>query len=711
DWVSHWKISAEELNEIDRNTQEKQSHIFDLIKNEQKLVLHGKILIEVFGKSFLKKNPPLIPSTQKFYQDAFLTVEEIIRTHQMYLLEPLLNKLNAQGKYISGIAEFYIPWVTKALIPYLKYCDKMVGVRELIAYETKVRKESKFAEWLNECDRDPRVVKAGVASDRLFLNRFISHVMQLPLTLGAIQKKTSPTDPEYRNLSKTIKAVKKLSSKIDSMQDCAAKTRAIRNVASQLIWKNGCEVNMEWNSPERLLFKRGNVSKKRDMWLDSSSHLVLMDNYLLMTEEIRETAEIKRYKVSERPIPIEFLLIQISLLDRRTTTQPGQLMNGSISQDEPITYAFKVSYAGKTDSYTFYTNTDVERKEWLKIIGEAQASHRERIKCNEPFKLKILSDAAFAYEKENFPRKLPICSKGSGIEIALQETAEKFPGKIPRPLMYSSVLSSTSFTYQDIEYLLVGLDYGVYMAQSGEVRNWKRVLELKSISQMCVLEQFNVLVLLSDKILQYYKIENIIPVFKGTRTKTIGQKLSKQDVLFFKVGEQKGSTLLFYSKQKVSSSGCYFKVVIPKLEEATGKFEYFEEHKKFNIQADCSGLTIFRNTFAIHTAKGFEVLSLSMLQAQSIPILSEPSTVQKKNVFSSLALIRKKLSSASCRPMGIFKINEMKELLLVYNEFALICSNHGVLSRISLIPFTFRCKGVAFQDDFLVLVSPDVIEV
>ncbi|GMM37637.1 Rho family guanine nucleotide exchange factor [Saccharomycopsis crataegensis] len=715
DWVDHWNLSKEELSEIDEPTLQRQSHLFDLIKGEQRVVTQGRIIVDIYGESFVHQKPPLIPSTDKFYQDAFLTVVPIVETHKKFLLEPLIAKLKT-SKFISGVADLYSKWVHEAFLPYLKYVDRMVGVRELIEYEINVRKTSRFSSWISKMDNDPRVTPFGLDHGRLFGPAFLAATMNLPITLKEIQKYTSPTDPEHKRLDKALKSVRKLINKFNTMQDHAVRTRALSNLNNSLLWRSGKEVDLDWESQDRRIVKRGQVSKKRDMWLNSYSHIILLDNYLLISDEIKDSPTSKKYRVTETPISMNFLLVEIDTSKTfaensggRVGTNSSEISNNDNSQD-PVIYPFKIRDIGHNESWTFYTNSTNDRFEWLNAIQEAQSKYFEQERKKEPLKLRVISDAAFAFDRDDIPHKLPIYPKNSAIDLGLQEVWEQFPGATPRPLMYSKVNSSESFNYNSREYTLIGCGYGVFLSDSSEIRNWKRVLELRNVTQLKVLEEFNLLVVLADRILQYYKLDSIFTVYKGVRNKTIGQRLSKQYVSFFKIGQQKGSTLLFYCKQKVSSSGCFFKVMIPKLDDASNNFEYFEEHRKFNIQAECYNLTIFNNTFSIHTVKGLEILSLSILQSHSIPILTDPNSGNRIE-SGNVEIIRKKISLASCKPMGLFKINENKELLLVYNDFAIICDNHGILSRYSILQFTFRCTKVAFQDDLLIIAGKNIIEV
>lgn len=697
DWVDHWHVTKEELQETSESTQKRQFHIFDLIKAEQRVVNRGRIIVEVYGDSFVSQRPPLLDTSDKFYEDAFLTVIPIVEIHRKYLLEPMVARLRTT-KYISSITDLYLTWIHEAYVPYLKYVDRMVDVRDVIDHELKVKKTLRFATWITQMDSDPRVTAFKLDHGRLFGPSFLADIMNLPITLKEIQKYTAETDPEYRRLDKVIKMVKKLIDKFNLMQARATRIREVANLANSLIWR-GREAQIDFSAPERALIKQGQVSKKRDMWLNLYLYLILFDNYILITDEIKD-APGRRFKVTEEPIALSFLLVEIAAGTEFGATDTG-------NAGDTVFYPFKIRNISIDELYTFYTNLAQERQEWLTAVQEAQAKFFAQVKLHEPFSLRCILDAAFSHDKEDVPHKLPIYPKNSVLDLALQEVSAVYPGKLPMPLMYSKVNVTETFTRDGKRYTLVGLGYGVFMSETTQVRGWVRVLELRSVTQLKVLEEFNVVVVLADRVLQYYRLDSLFAVFKGTANKTIGQKLSKQYVSFFKVGHQKGLTLLFYCKQKVLSSGYFFKVMVPKFDDASGTMEHFEEHRKFNIQAECYNLTIFNNTFLIHTVKGLEILLLSILQPQSIPVLTDARKIENANV----EMIRKKLMLALCKPMGLFKINENKELLLVYTDFAIICNNHGFLSRYNILQFTFKCHRVAFQDDHLIIVGKNIIEI
>ncbi|ODV97117.1 hypothetical protein PACTADRAFT_48873 [Pachysolen tannophilus NRRL Y-2460] len=740
DWVSHWRISDQELSALDIDVVKRQSHIFDLIKSEQRLIANGKVLIEVYGDSFMKQRPKLLPDIDKFYDDAFATVKPLVELHRQHLFEPLISKLNTQGKFLSNISALYLNWIDEVRIAYLKYAERMVSVRELITYETKLRKNSKFSEWLISVDNDPRVLTINVSHDRLFSTSFINHILSLPLTLQAVQDKTMQQDPDYVGLKKVIKAVKKLSSKIDEMQAYALKIKALKNIKHQIVWKSGLEIELNLNKEYRQLIKRGTVIRKRDlkdMWLnDSPVHLILLDNYLLLTEEVVKDSSNVKYKINEKPIPVEYLIIETKTSDtsvvrsseavtashtsplKRSTTESSLHNSANDTQEY---YSFKIRQTSKHHSYTFYTKSLIERNEWLSVLSQVQSTLSRKLRKIEPYKLKIIADSAFSYDQNEMPHNLPIISEGNPMDLAIKEIEKQYPGELPRAQMVSRVLCSTNFRYLDNEYILVGLNFGIFMSDIDNPRNWTRILDLPKVTQIKVLEKFGIIIILNDKVLSYYYIDSLV----ARKQNIVGQKISKQNVCFFKVGQQQGSTLLFFMESRSSVSN--FKVFIPIIDESTGKFEYFLGHKEFLVQGECSGISIFNSTFAVHTTKGFEIMSLSVLKPQFVPDVANTefeensytfadsvNSLAKKTSSSSGAVseqIKKKLNSSSIKPLGIFKLPNKSEFIIVYSELALFINNNGKISRNSYIPFQQKYNNALFDNNYLIMANDDIMEI
>lgn len=695
EWATHWNLTKNDIDDLDEDEVKKQSHIFELIRQQQNIIRLGEIQVKEYGQSFKTANPQLLPDVSKFYNDAFNSVKPLIELHRKHLFEPLLAKLNTQGKYISDVGGIFLEWASRATVPYLKYTESLASVRELIKYEKS--RHSIFAEWLYKIDEHPQVVAASLDHNRIFFSGFIGHTQLLSLALMSVRKKTRTSDVDYTVLGKAIDEVDKLNRKIDEMQEYALQSRHLRVLASQLVWKsNVLERDLKLRESMRRLIKRGEVTRK-DKWTSSLNYLILLDNYLLITEEQKDG----HYKICEKPIPVEFLQVESK-----------DFSNAEISSNENESFPFKIRYTGQHLSFTFCTETMAGRDAWFAAYNQVK-SKKSKASDFEPFKISVLSDQ-FAYEDGTQPQKLPVCVSGSNIDRMLADYQKSIAmefddSSISRPIMVSGVLSGTSFTFEGKSYHALGLNFGLFITEAGTRRGWRRVLDVANVTQIEKLD--TLLVVLSDKGLFYFNLVSLLLNYYGTNIdgKTVGERLSKRDVEFFKIGSYYNTKLLFLMKKPIQSlGGPRFKVFTP-IFDSFGSFQYFQLYRRFQHSSECYDLSIFNSMFVLHAVKGFEILSFQvMYESQHIPKF----LANMKKPKSELEMIKKTLKSGSSKPLLMSKVLHKSQFYLVYDSFAIVIDTIGQLINDSFIfPFKFKCKSATLQDNFLICIGEDIVEV
>lgn len=235
------------------------------------------------------------------------------------------------------------------------------------------------------------------------------------------------------------------------------------------------------------------------------------------------------------------------------------------------------------------------------------------------------------------------------------------------------------------------------------------------MTQIAVIEEFNLFILISDKTLIAYHLDVVCPSngpggssASETSSRKAPQKISgSRDVTFFGVGRMKDRTLIFYKKGGMSSST--FKVLEPVLHRVAersrarhflskGTLESFREYDEFYIPSDCTALEIFTTTLAIATTKGFEVLNLDKKTPFSVPDLKQPH----------VATIARRLENVA--PLAMFRLSDL-EFLCIYEECAVYVNKHGDISRSVVMEFVGRVKAAALISGFLVLFDDDFVQV
>ncbi|RLV94297.1 Rho1 guanine nucleotide exchange factor TUS1 [Spathaspora sp. JA1] len=750
DWATHWHLTAEDLRGIDQGLIKRQSYVFDLLRYEQTFIQRAKCFIEIVVPELVPHMRELFKPeiTRKFEQDVVEPGRKIVDIHQNQLFEPLLKILVAEGKFIRdlvSISNIYNEWAIEVRSYLMQYMSCMPLIEELLSTPS-------LKTWVdNHIGNLKRVKELKVNVAILFISTFNSRYQQLPLQLLDIRKKYDESDEEYCALTKASETIKKLGLKINESKRMADNVHTIGTIKNQLVWKNNLQpTNLNLGSSNRKFICRGDMSRKGEMkfttWLN---HIILLDNYMIITDRIKNSkTRGYSYRIIEDPIPVEFLIVEEKAVASSTTINSiprngaGQLptapstattsttLNTLGDDDETATFALKIRYAGRLKhTYTFSCKSERERGEWIKFLTDTKSALSKRLKPSEPFDVKLVSNTCFAYEFPNRVVKLQICAPYDPIYDSCQDSLNKmrqlgYKSDIynfdnwRNHVVFSRINYLCSFAYQGGRYHFIGLATGLYCCEAKS--RWKKILNGTDFTKIHVDTTTGLVIVLGDKHLRYFLLSQLVLVYSEKKSDVTCIPVSKEPVLFFSVGRHKNIPMLFYAKRK-SNGTTHFKVLIPETDNH-GVFSRFKEERKFYIQAECYGISIFNSSFAVHTNKGFEILELDKLIPRSVPDLPLPEADSKKKLDQfqrkpsnssnmTVEVIRKLVSSSNVKPLGMFKLNNNTEFLLAYNEFAIFINKHGKLSRFSLLMFDFKAKSIQFSNNYLFLICEEIIEI
>ena len=232
------------------------------------------------------------------------------------------------------------------------------------------------------------------------------------------------------------------------------------------------------------------------------------------------------------------------------------------------------------------------------------------------------------------------------------------------------------------------------------------------VTQVAVLEEFNLFLLISDKALIAYQLDVVCPnhtngpTTNSDSSNKAPKKISgSKDIGFFVTGRMKDRTLVFYKKRENLAS--VFKVMEPIYQKATekrrgimrrGNTEFFREYDEFYIPAECSGVNLFHSSLAVSTARGFEVLTLDKKQPWSIPELKSPEV---QNIATHIK---------DQKALAMLRLSD-QEFLLVYTNCAVYVNKHGDVSRSVIMEFVGEAQSVALYGAYLILFDNDFVEI
>lgn len=754
DWASHWKLTAEDLRKYDKYLCKKQSLVFDLIKYEQTFINRAKCFVDIVGPEFIKVVHLLVGANEvilmsKFEDDVLKPGRKLIEVHQEHLFEPLVRILVSKGKFINDltdIANLYYNWSLKAKNGLLTYISTVPMIEDLLKNENVKR-------WVDVEIRSMEGVKElKVNGSLLFLSTFNSRYQQLPLQLSDIRKLYDPQDQEYISLTRALDSIRRLGAKVNEAKRHADNIFELKKIHKQLTWKNGINhVNKNFSSENRKFFYRGNLMRKGDLKINSvTNHLILLDNYLFITEKTKNPKTSQcTYKVVENPIAIELLLFEIkeketanSALDLKAKTKSLTTLSSPVSPNNlgPMesemdlsTFPFKIRNAGrgKHNAFTFSTKSEKERNEWIKYLTLAKSNLHKRLQKTEPYKLNPISLTNFGYDIHHKITKLQVCAPFDPIYDVAEESALMLKAlgcgndiynhpEAKNHVLYNKALSTASFVYNGQEYRFVGTATGIYCSTNKSY--WKKVANGSDVTKINVFPHLNLVIFLNNKSLLGLLLDLVMGVFYDTRKFVSGVYITNDPVQFFSTGRHRNVLVIFAAMKKSASTGVTnFKVFVPETDH-NGVFNYFNVAKRFYIQAECYGVSIFNSSFAVHTNKGVEVLDLDKLLPRPIPELPYSESSKKIDGFSrrfsghhgahnGLDSVRRHVNATTIKPMGMFKLNNNSEFLLVYCDFAIFINKYGKLSRYSLLKFEFKAKSIAFLNNNLFLFCEEVLEI
>ncbi|OBA19712.1 CNH-domain-containing protein, partial [Metschnikowia bicuspidata var. bicuspidata NRRL YB-4993] len=720
DWASHWKLAAQDMA-IDLSESKRQSFLFDLIKFEQNFILRAECFTDIAGPEFIKlaklmMGTSSISSMKEFEDKVLLSAKQLLSIHRVSLYEPLLKILVSDGKFIknlNGMAALYKAWAQEARAPLLAYISAMPMIEDLLS-------NAALRKWDELIRSHPRMKELQVNGNLLLMSTFNSRYQQLPLQLLDVRKFFDEEDEEYVSLSRAIDAIRHLGNKVNEMKVHSDNVHALRLVEKQLTWKSNIpQPRLNLKSSRRKFFFRGDLIRKGDLKINShSAHVIVLDNYLLITEKQR-TQKMNTYKVTETPVPLDYLIVEnreketnVLSVKPSSTQASANMMNGV--NEEVSSYPFKIRYAGrgKGENHTLIAATEKARKRWIAVLIQAKSNLLKRVLSMTPYNFKLVDNSFFSYEPGLRVSKLPIMCLADPILHLARESAQTSGEFLSRPLVNRNVQCSEMFGFVDENFIFLGTSAGVYCSDGKNT--WKKIINMNNVAKVTVIPELRIVLVLASKILRYYPLQLLVNIYYEKTDKVTSYQLSNEGILFYEYGCHRGLPMLFVAKKKYAGTTS-FKVYVFETDN-NGIFSTFTVLERFYIQAECHGISVFNSSVAVYTPKGIEVLDLQKLTPRSVPELppSDPSSKKldgysRKKSVQSTDVIKKMISHAS--PMGMFKLANNKEFLMVYSECAIFVNKSGKLSRTSTVRFDFRPKSIAFVDNNLFLVCEEVIEV
>ena len=539
-WTEFYQLKKEDYEGKPKSDLERQNILHEIVQTEDGYMEQLNLLRTLFRDPLAKSDPPIITPNRKdkFLNDVFGKVEAVRQANEEHLLPQLKYRQQEQGPWIQGFSDIFRQWIRKAKAAYIDYAGGFPGATFLVRQE--IDRNIEFRNFMDKARSDKR---SGRLDWSTYLKSPITRLQRYSLLLNTVLRTMKTDSEEKTNLKLAYEEVRAVTLECDTRVDETQRKVDLSDLARRLVLRPGMknEVTLNLDHYGRQVIHRGDVQRmggNRFTWLDS--HAILFDHYLVLAKTVTQRTDQsskggEAYDVSRLPIPMDLLILESAsdppvqkssyvkgiALGRdvtagRSGTPQDPTLNRTSSSQSPapslqtvntgssgtslqtvtslgdgkdadrILYPFKVKHLGR-DVYTLFAPSEKARKDWADAIIKAKTKHAASLynQNAEPFKLRVMADAAFVYDGFAGQSKAAVI-KGTPVDRAIKEVEQKFKDSgRPGPICRARVNCATSFTTsgEDAKHMVaVGTDYGVYVSEIDNPRGWTKVCNHQLLS-------------------------------------------------------------------------------------------------------------------------------------------------------------------------------------------------------------------------------------
>ena len=702
-WIN--TVSQEVADSVNEKEKKRQEVISEIMYTERDFVKDLEYLRDFWMKP-LRSTSPLSPSPipdrhrERFVRTVFSNCMEVHAVNSK--MAEALTRRQQENPVVRNVGDIFLEFVPR-FGPFVKYgANQLWGKHEFEAERTRNPLFSRFV------DETERLKESRKLELNGYLTKPTTRLARYPLLLENVLKYTAEENPDTKDIPQGIAMIKEFLQKVNFESGKAENQFNLRQLQGALKWTNGEKGDhLKLLEEGRQLVYKGPLKKTPT---DSSEVHVYLFNHAILFVRQKTNNRQEELRVYKKPIPLELLIItqmeevipKLGISKRPSSSLiPGAkaAINGpKAATNAKDTYPITFRHIGKGGyDMTLYASSTIQRRKWMENVEEQQEKLRSR---------------------GNFYTKSVLCDN-------FFTAAHKVNCLVPTGnSYYNRSLKLIQLTYTDGGRKLVfGTDTGVYVTDrkpKTPAARPKRVLDMTNVTQIDVLEEYQLLLVLATKSLMSYPLEVLDPA--DTQSPMLKRpKKIQNHANFFKAGVCMGRHLV--CSAKMSGISTTIKVYEPmdtvskgKKKPAIGRmFQGGQEALKpfkvgslsmfgravlilqeFYVPAESSSIDFLRSKLCVACARGFEVVSLETLETQ--PLLDHADT--------SLDFVTRK----DIIPISIERLNG--EFLLHYTDFSFFVNRNGWRTRPDwLINWEGKPVTFALSHPYLLAFEPNFIEI
>ncbi|ETS84980.1 hypothetical protein PFICI_03005 [Pestalotiopsis fici W106-1] len=628
-WIN--TVPKEIADSVGDREQKRQEVISEICYTERDFVKDLEYLRDFWILPLKSKNSP-IPAArrEKVVRNIFTNIIDHPALHTVSSrFAKAISERQQKNPVVPNLGDIFLEYVPQ-FEPFILYGSKQLEAK--FEFENERSNNTFFSKFVDEIERRKESRKLELNG---YLTKPTTRLARYPLLLENVLKYTEDGNPDKEDIPKVLVMIRSLLSRVNAESGKAENRFNLRRLHDQLKFRPQDRVDLRLTEDGRELVFKTNFKKTPNDPTDITAFLFDHAVLLVRIKQVGKTEEVKAYR---RPIPLE--LLSIREMDevipqhgmKRSSSSLIPLRAGN--QDNKKTEGYPVTFRHLGKNFyeqVLYAANHTQRKKWLEFIDTAQQRLRARA---DFFNVNEMSTGFF----------------GPGNQV------------------------NTVTPYDGGRKLIYGTDTGIYVSdRKNKDAAPRRVIEVQSVTQVDVLEEYGLLLILCNKTLMSFSLQALEPNEPAMSKR--GKKIQSH-CTFFKAGICLGRHLVCCVKSTALSTT--IKVYEPndamskgKKQKGFGKMfnagqDELKAFKEFYIPTESTSVHFLKSKLCVACSRGFEVVSLETLETQSL--LDQADT--------SLDFVARK---EGVKPIHIERLNG--EFLLNYTDFSFFVNRNGWRAR------------------------------
>ena len=634
-WIN--TVSKEVSDSVSDKEKKRQEVISEIMYTERDFVKDLEYLRDFWIKPLRMPDLSPIPEhrREKFIRTVFSNCQEVHSVNSR--MASALTRRQQQNPVVRNIGDVFLEFVTQ-FNPFIKYgANQLFGKFE---FEKEKSSNVAFGKFVDETERLKESRKLELNG---YLTKPTTRLARYPLLLDNVLKHTADDNPDKNDIPKAIKLIRETLSRVNEESGKAENHFNLMSLNAQLKWGQIPHMDLKLTEEARQLIFKSNL--KKSPTAEAADITAYLFDHAVLLVRVKTVNKREEMKVYRKPIPLELLQIKemdailpkMGISKRPSSSMIPGVGRTTTAQKAPGEQGYPITFKGLGRAgyeLTLFCTSPIQREKWMEHIQSQKDRLSERHKI---FTMGKLNEGYFKGET-----RINCC----------------------RPI-------------DGGRKLVIGTDNGVYICESrpkdSSVKP-KRMLDSKLVTQLEVLEQHQILVILADKAVYTFPLEVLDSEEGMAGPARRGRRICHAN--YINAGMCNGQTLVCCVKS--SSLSSTVKVFEPMDSMVKGKKkggfarmlasgqEVLKPYKEFYIPMESNSIHFLRSKLCVGGARGFEIVSLETLETQSL--LDQADT--------SLDFVARR---ENVKPIYIER--NTSEFLLCYNDFSFYVNKNGWRAR------------------------------